>query len=267
MTNTDSLAAQQQAMLLALYLPRQADAIETIAAHAHNTCAAGQKHLKRGLQAYRSNGQALAQRVLAAAYPVVAELLEDGNFGTLSSHFWQQHPPERGDMAQWGAGFAAFLLSLSDLMEEEPYIADVARVEWALHAAATQTDGVTDGASFGLLEKMDSSGLTLVLAPGTRVLASAFPVVSIVQAHVTHEVSLQQAGDALREGRPETALVWRQGLKPSLRMALPGEDVFITALQENRSLSDSLTAAAELDFGRWLVPAVQTGLLLGACAL
>lgn len=264
---TSSLAEQQQAMLLALYQPRQADAIETIATYAHGYCTTDQKYLKRGLQAYRSNGHALAQRVLAAAFPAVARLLGSDNFAALSRQFWQTQPPERGDMAQWGAGFSWFLSTFEDLINEEAYLVDVARVEWALHEAATQTDGVADMASFGLLEKIDASALTLLLAPGTVALTSGFPVVSIIQAQLTGEVSLQQAGDFLREGRQETALVWRQGLKPSLRLALPGEAVFINALQEKRSLSDSLEAAVELDFSQWLLPAVQTGLLLGVCAL
>ena len=266
-TKTGSLAEQQQAMLLALYLPRQSDAIETIAAHAHETWTTDQKHLKRGLQAYRSNGHALAQRVLAAAFPVVAALLGEDNFAALSRQFWQIQPPERGDMAQWGAGFSGFLSTFEDLMNEEAYIADVAHVEWALHEAATQADGLADMASFGLLEKIDASELTLLLAPGTVALASVFPVVSIIQAQLTGEVSLQQAGEDLHEGLQQTAIVWRQGLKPSLRLALPGEAVFIKSLQEKRSLSDSLEAAVELDFSQWLLPAVQTGLLLGVCAL
>ncbi|MES2946071.1 MAG: DNA-binding domain-containing protein [Pseudomonadota bacterium] len=266
-TATGSLAGQQQAFLKALYLPRQADALQTLASHADWAGTAGQNHLARGLLAYRSNGHALAQRVLAAAYPVVASLLGDEGFAALSRHFWLNHPPERGDMAQWGGEFAGFLLTLSDLMAEEPYMADVARLEWALHVAATQADGAADMASFSLLEQIEPSGLALLLAPGTAVLGSSFAVVSIVQAHLTDEVCLQQAGDALREGRSESAIVWRQGLKPSLRHAQPGEAVFIKTLQEKRCLSDSLAAAPDFDFGQWLLPAVQTGLLLGAAAL
>ena len=56
MNAAGSLAAQQQALLQALFLPRHADAIKMVAAHACPQRAGGQKHLERGLQAYRSNG-------------------------------------------------------------------------------------------------------------------------------------------------------------------------------------------------------------------
>lgn len=267
MSTATKLAAAQQALLQALYLPRQADAIKNIAAYAQGVRAGGQNHLERGLQAYRSNGHALAQRVLAAAYPVVAQLLGAQSFDALSRHFWQNQAPACGDMAQWGGEFAAFLAALPDLVGEEPYLPDVARVEWALHASATAADGQADMASFALLESTEPGALTLLLSAGATGLASRFPVVSIVQAHLDGAPSLQEAGERLRGQVQEAALVWRQGLRPSLRHAQPGEILFIAALQENRSLADSLAAAPEFDFNQWLLPAVQTGLLLGASAL
>lgn len=267
MSTPTSLAAAQQALLQALYLPRQTDAMKYIAAHAQGTRAEGQNHLERGLQTYRRNGHALAQRVLVAAYPVVAELLGGESFEALSRHFWQSRAPARGDLGQWGGEFAAFLAALQDLVGEEPYLPDVARVEWALHASATAADGQADMASFALLESAEPSAFTLLLSAGAAGLASRFPVVSIVQAHLAGEPTLQEAGERLRGQVQEAALVWRQGLKPSLRHAQPGEVLFIAALQENRSLADSLAAAPEFDFNQWLVPAVQTGLLLGASTL
>jgi hypothetical protein len=267
MNAATGLAAQQQALLQALSLPRHADAMKTIAVHAHPAWAEGQKHLERGLQAYRSNGHALAQRVLAAAYPAVTALLGPENFGALSRHFWQNCAPTRGDMAQWGGAFAAFIESLDDLARAEPWLGDVARVEWALHAAATVADSEPDLGSLGLLQTLAPAALTLRLCPGAMTLPSRFAVVSMVLAHTGETVSLEEAGERLREGVAETALVWRQGLKPSLRQAQPGEAAFIKALQQGRSLDHALSAAPGFDVAAWLAPAVHTGLLLGARAL
>jgi hypothetical protein len=267
MNATGSLAAQQQALLQALFLPRHADAIKMVAVHAGPQRAGGQKHLERGLLAYRSNGHALAQRVLAAAYPVVAALMGAESFDGLSRHFWQHAPPARGDMAQWGEALAAFIESLDELARAEPYLGDVARVEWALHAAATAADGEADLASLGLLQTTDAAALSLRLCPGARTVSSLFPVLSIVLAHTGETLSLGEAGERLRSGLAETALVWRQGLKPALRQAQPGEALFIDALQQGDSLDHALAAAPGFDFAAWLAPAVHTGLLLGARAL
>lgn len=264
MNAASSLAAQQQALLQALLLPRHADAMKTIAAHACPAWAGSQKHLERGLRAYRSNGHALAQRVLAAAYPVVAALMGEEGFDGLSRHFWQNAPPARGDMAQWGEAFAAFIESLDELVREEPYLGDVARVEWALHIAATVADGQPDLGSLGLLQAIDPAALTLQLSPGASALPSMFPVVSIVLAHAGETLSLQEAGERLRDQVAETALVWRQGLKPALRQAQSGEAPFIAELLQGHSLASALSAAPGFDFTAWLGPAVHTGLLLGA---
>lgn len=260
-----SLAQQQAALLQALWQPRHVDAIEKIAPHVRPAGTAAVRQWERGLQAYRSNGHALAQRVLAGAYPVTAQLLGEENFEALARRLWQQDPPGRGDLAQWGEAFAALLATTPDLAREEPYLPDVARTEWALHAAGTAADGVPDPASFSLLAEADPAHLTLVLSPGVHCTASAWPVVSIVQAHLTGEPALEEAGRLLRDGVGETALVWRQGLTPRLRQALSGEAAFVAALQDNACLLDALAAAPALDFDAWLAPAAQQGLLL-ACA-
>lgn len=259
-----SLSEQQQALLQALWLPKHADALKIVAACAQPARAAGQNHLERGLRAYRSNGHELAQRALAAAYPVVRELIGADSFDPLARHFWQRHPPERGDLAQWGAAFASFVAALPNLAHEEPYLADVALVEWALHCAATTADPSADTASFGLLAERDPAAITLVLAAGVQCIASSYPVASIVNAHRLGEPALEEAGARLRAGVQETALVWRLGLKPQLRQAAPGEAALVASLQENRSLLDALAAAGELDFNGWLAPAVQSGLLIAA---
>jgi len=261
-----ALAGQQQALLHALWQPRHEEATALLA-QAEVVAPAAGPQWQRGLRAYRSNGHELAHRALAGAYPVVAQLLGEENFAPLDRGLWTRHPPRRGDVAQWGAQFAQYLESLPDLSEQEPFIADVARVEWLLHLAATAGDASLDAASLQMLAQQDPSTFTLALAPGTACLASAYPVVSIVNAHLVGEPALEEAGRRLRGGFAEAALVWREGFKPRLREALPGEAVFVAALQEGRSLADSLQAAPELDFNQWLAPAVRGGLLTGAAAL
>ena len=223
----------------------------------------------RGLQAYRANGQALAERALSAAFPVVAQMMGEESFAPLARYFWHQHPPQRGDMAQWGGELADFLDAAPQLADE-PFFGDVARVEWALHQAAIASDAAPDLASFALLGQADDVGLQL--CPGLFLLASAYPVVSLVNAHLSDTPTLAQAFDKLQNGTPEHALVWRQGLKPCVRQSSAIEHALLQALQAHQTLERALEQAlgqgmeqsAPFDFNDWLTQSVQQGLVTGA---
>lgn len=224
----------------------------------------------RGLQVYQANRAVLAERTLASTYPVTGQLIGIESFEPLARHFWRQHPPQRGDMGQWGAHLPEFLATAPQLADE-PFLADVARIEWALHCIATAPDAVLDAPSFALLAGGDAQPVTLVTSPGMYVLASVFPVVSIINAHLLGQPALEQAADLLRLGQGEHALVCRQGFKPEVRSISAAEYKLITALQQGLTLDDALGMALDMnpafDFPTWLSRAVQTGLLTGAIHL
>ena len=285
-----ALARQQQALLAALFAWPRDQAMLNIANYVYDTRA-------RGLKVYQSNGHVLAGRTLRAAYPVLAQLLGADSFAALARAHWHAHPPARGDLAQWGGDLAGFI-SVSEQLLEEPYLADVARVEWALHTCAGCADRAPEPATFQLLMDHHPAALRLVLAPGCALLHSAWPVASIVTAHrhtnsdakadvhvaahgavkapvdvdipahgrpPVHALSRFDAvGEKLRAGVAETAVVWRAGFQPQVREALPGETKLLAALLDNCSLDDAVGSDASLDFNAWLPMAVQTGLLLGA---
>jgi Putative DNA-binding domain len=224
----------------------------------------------RGLQVYQANRAVLAERTLASTYPVVAQLIGAESFEPLARHYWRQYPPLRGDMGQWGDQLPEFLAHAPQLADE-PFLADVARIEWALHRAASAPDVLLDAASFALLSGDAAQPVSLALVPGTYTLASAYPVVSIIHAHLSGQPTLDEAADLLRQGHGEHALVWRQGFKPKLRSISPGEYGLINGLKNSATLEAALDQASSIepafDFNAWLGPAVQAGLITGAVTL
>jgi hypothetical protein len=301
-----TLAHQQQALLQALFDSPQREkprlkkpgngpisnknatrvapqvAIENIAVCA---CWTGE----RGLKAYQSNGHALAERALLSTFPVLAQLLGDASFAAMARVFWHQHPPAKGDLAQWGSDLSNFVKT-SEQLANEPYLGDVAALEWALHTCAGAADLQADAATFARLVDHDPSQLQLRLAPGCQVLASVWPVVSVYRAHqqtshaeaknhdenqaeIQHtnrhqnSPSFEGAAQKLRENVAETAIVWRQQFQPCVRHAVPGEAELLQKLINGEPLAHALDNAAALDFNAWLPLAVQTGLLLGVGTL
>jgi hypothetical protein len=266
MSPSTTLAQQQSNLLRAIFTTNSiaAQAINTLDISINIT-------LKRGLQTYRANAHASALRSLQTAFPVIAQLIGDDAFGHLTCDFWAQYPPTRGDLAHWGGELSGFMASIPAL-QTEPYLSDVATAEWALHSAATAADQTADLATFALLTEHDPDGLTLQLAPGTALVHSDYPIASILIAHLYDRPSFEEVGQKLRKNVSETALIWRQGLRPRVSYCSAGEASFIGQLLSGKSLLAALempltNESAPFDFNAWLPQAVQSGLLLGACLL
>lgn len=258
------LATQQNALVAALFSWPADAAVKNLADFA-DLSTPGAAHLlrgQRGLRAYQANGHALAERALLAAYPVVAQLLGCESFAALARALWHAHPPVRGDLTEWGGVLAAFLAHDEQLLGE-PYLADTASLEWALHQCAGAADQAPQPGSLRLLTQHDPAEIQLQLAPACRVLQSGWPIVSIVNAHLMASPALALVGQKLRLAVAETALVWRQQQQPRCREAVQGEADLVQALLAGATLGQALAGAPALDVAAWLPMAVKSGLLLG----
>ncbi len=223
-------------------------------------------HTTRGIQAYQANAAALAGRALEAAFPTLQALLGAESFATMARVFWHAQPPVQGDIAEWGAALPAFLADDQQLAGE-PYLPDVARLEWAVHGAERAPDALPPQ-GLELLATHDPALLWLRLQPGTALVRSAHPVASIWHAHRS------QAADrfagvraAFAAGTGEDALVLRDGWKAAVQ-ALPADSAaFHAALLAGQPLARALDAAGPaFAFEPWLLAALQ-GALLAAVTL
>ena len=231
---------------------------------------AGGPSVARGLAAYHANAGVLAERALAAAYPTLQQLLGEESFARLARHFWRRQPPQTGDVALWGGGLPGFIAD-AETLADEPYLADVARLEWAVHSAATAADaGPPQG--LPLLATRDPAELRLTLAPGSTLVVSPHPVVAIWQAHRARpsgadEDRFAAVRAAFAAGVGETALVVRQGWQPVVRALAPAEACFTAAVLAGASLARALhDAGVAFDFEAWLLAALQQGGLAAVSA-
>jgi hypothetical protein len=270
-----NLAAQQTALLDLLHT----STIHSVANYVDNIRGGSLFSIKtpeatlRGLRAYRANAQILSESALGASYPVLQQLMGEDNFRHLAQDFWQTLPPERGDLAQWGGALHTYLPQvpqLQALLHEHPFLPDIARAEWALHLAATASDAQLNAASFQLLTQHEPEQLELILSPGCALIRSLYPVVALIHLHDPRASDAHaEAREAIAQCEPQTALIWRQGLRPVIGLVDGASAALIEAALQGQPLSAALDAAfaqnPDFNFSAWLAAKVQSGLLLGAC--
>jgi Putative DNA-binding domain len=210
-----------------------------------------------GLAAYRANAGAVAERALAVAFPTLAALVGEDSFAALARDFWHRHPPERGDLGEWGEALPAFVAASAQLADE-PYLADSARLDWRVHRASRAADD--DGAALALQPLIDSdpARLRLALRAACALCPSAWPIVTIHQAH-QHDAPDRFAPvqAAFEAGVRETAWIWRDGFAVRVEAVDEPTAAFTQALLDGRALTDALDLSGPgFEFDRWLARAL-----------
>lgn len=218
----------------------------------------------QALAAYRGNAALIAARALAAAYPTVQQVLGEESFDALARALWHRHPPQRGDLAHVGAELADFVAADPQLASE-PYLSDVARLDWALHVIEHAADAPTQPAGIHRLADDDPSALRLLLRPGAALIRSAWPIVSIWRAHGSAQADRFDAvRRAFDEGRGEAAFVWRDGWRARADALDGARAEFIAAVLAGHDIATALECAgASFSFEPWLRDALAGRWLVG----
>ena len=215
----------------------------------------------RGIDAYRRNAAAAADRALAGAYPTLRTMVGGDDFRQLAHAFWQTSAPQRGDLGEWGEALPRWLSTHPRLLTW-PYLSDCARLDWALHCNERAADAVLDAGSLALLAAHDPARLVLQLMPGVAVLRSAWPIVTIHAAHQLAAAASGPAFEALRarldSAQGECALVARQGWRGVVHRLGAMEAAWTEHLLAGADLDTALTqAGAGFDFAAWLARALR----------
>ena len=268
-------AQRQQALLAALWAPADGAALSML----HETGA----RAAQGLSAYKANAEALAERALAAVFATVQAMLGEPDFKHLAREFWRAHPPQRGDMGEWGVELPAWLQA-HPAFTEWPYLGDGARLDLALHQCERAADATLDASSLGLLETVDPEQLRIALMPGLACLTSPWPIGTIYRAHLHAEPDVLGPHDttdadadtpsarrathpdfaAVREAlaaqRGEYVLVARAGWRAHVHTVDAPTLAWTALLLAGTPLSAALEQCGEgFDFGAWLATALREG--------
>jgi hypothetical protein len=218
-----------------------------------------QVQAERGVAVYRANAAAAIERALHGSHPTVRAVVGDKSFALLARAYWRAHPPRLGDLAWTAEGLPGFIAD-SPMLADVPYLADVARLDAALDAAERASDEQWRPDTLTLLGERDPGCLYIDLLPGTQVLSSAYPVLTIREAHAAQgDDPFGPARKALAAGRGEHVLVWRAGYQACACAVDLATAQWTRALLRGESLAQALDACAAFDFERWLAEALRQG--------
>jgi hypothetical protein len=124
-------------------------------------------HIGERLAVYRGNVENGLIETLLAAYPTVA-LLTGADFARgMMRDFARAHPPAEACLARYGAALPDFIAAYQAL----PYLADAARLDWAVHEAYHAADDAALAP--------DALDETIRLRAHARLLQSPWPLLAI----------------------------------------------------------------------------------------
>jgi hypothetical protein len=192
---------------------------------------------------YRGNLNAVWQRALGDAYPVVNALVGNEFFHALARAYGRATPSQSGDLNEFGVGFARFLSTFPPA-QALPYVVDMARLEWLLHQSHYAADGVgLEPSQIAALSPPQLLASHFLLHPAVVWLSSRFPIASLWLAHQAPPDGMLP--DTLQ--RAETALVVRPRWRARVLRSSSAEVAALASLRRGADMATAIETALASD--------------------
>ena len=192
------------------------------------------------LSIYRNNTFGSLINVLQAAYPVVCRLVGERFFRYAARGFVAESPPTVPRLSAYGGGFADFLARFEPA-QSVPYLADVARLEWARHEAYFAADAASIApVALQAVAPERYAGLRFDLHPSVRLVSSPFPILSIWRANQPENETVPRI-DA-RSGA-ERVMAIRPNVQVELVPLAAGDWTLVSELATGASLEEAAAVA------------------------
>jgi hypothetical protein len=205
------------------------------------------------LDIYRHHVVTTLTAALESTFPVVCRLVDRRFFAYAADAFIRDNPPDGPCLFEYGRAFPDFLAAFP-ACRDQAYLADVARLEWAMNEALHAEDAEPlDPERLAAVAPEDMPRLVLRLDPSLSLLASPWPVDRIWRAN--QEVAPPDsavdlgAGSVCLEIRREGGDVVMRALEPAdhaLRRGLLGRETLERAAAAALAIDPAFDLAAAL---------------------
>lgn len=189
----------------------------------------------RRIAIYRRSVAANLVRALRGAYPVVLRLVGDAFFEEAARRHARAHPPACGDLNRYGEGFPAFLREYPHAAAL-PWLADVARLEWAVHEASMAGDcAPIDFPALSAVPAEAQGALVFSLHPSVRLVRSRHPILAIWEANQP-----DRDGSPDRDAGEDLVMAWREAGVVRAAALAPREADFLEAVTAGSALGEAV---------------------------
>ena len=213
------------------------------------------------LDIYRNTFLSSLTTALRISYPAVHRLVGEEFFEGAAQCFIEAHPPQTAYLNAYGAGFADFLAQFPPAASL-PYLADVARLEWAVNVALHAEDAIPlDADALASIADVPPDRLILMPHPSIALLRLDHPAEAIWRAVLAEDDSALGAID-LSAG-PEWLLVERTANGVEVLPLAETEWRFAAALCAGETFAKAIEAAPDADVVSLLARHLAAGRFIG----
>ncbi len=132
---------------------------------------------------YKGSVHGILSQALGLTFPVCKALVGDEFFNRMCDCFIDEYPPTTSFFAEYGSNLPTFLNSFEPV-KDLPYLADVARLEWARqHVWHQQNDETGDFSQLAELTEEQQSQVKFCLTKTLRLIKSNYRIDDIWFAH------------------------------------------------------------------------------------
>lgn len=170
---------------------------------------------ERRIAIHRNHYRLTLVDALAATFPVLRQVVGADFFGQLARGFITVSPPQGPCLFEYGAGLPGFIEALPQA-RSLPYLADLARFEWAVSTACHAADvPIADLGRLAAIRPEALDGLRLSPHPSLTLLRSAYPLIDIwavaqPDAPAEARADLSDGGVCLAIFRQGDDAIWRR---------------------------------------------------------
>ena len=211
------------------------------------------------LTIHRNNNLILLTASLRGIFPVVCRLVDERFFDYTAHDFISAQPPSSPCLFDYGGEFPNFLEQFEPC-RALPYLADVARLEWALHACAHAPD--TEAIDASTLQATQSDAypaLRFALHPACRLISSPYPI-----DRIWHANQAEGGGEIDLDKGAAQLVVRRDGVTVGFTAPRSAAFIFLSTLAEGKPMEQACLAALaveSIDLGKTLAGFLAAGFL------